>query len=142
MAKNLLLLDDYLILMIDMEFEIKSIHYEFLLKKQINLLENNSTNLPCGNSLVVCALERRDGEFAVPLLCCCAPDIVIRPEVYGLFEREREDVFVFVTGDDERSVVVGQEPFFVVEQEGLFERFLLVARRLFGDGQFVVVVVV
>jgi hypothetical protein len=41
MAKNLLLLDDYLILMIDMEFEIKSIHYEFLLKKQISLLENN-----------------------------------------------------------------------------------------------------
>jgi hypothetical protein len=87
----------------------------------------------------------------VPLLfccCCCVPDVVlicVRPDVYGLFEREREeDVLVFVIGDDERPVVVGQEEFLLVdedEHEGLFERFLLAERRLFGDEQFAVVVV-
>jgi len=68
--------------------------------------------------------------------------VCVRPDVYGLFEREREDVFVFVIGDDERPVV-GQEEFLFVdddEQEGLFERFLLLARGLFGDEEFVVVV--
>jgi hypothetical protein len=78
-------------------------------------------------------------------LLCCAPDIVVcvRPDVYGLFEREREDVFVFVMGDDERPVVGQEEFLFVVEDEheGLFERVLVLARRLFGDEQFVVVVV-
>jgi hypothetical protein len=83
----------------------------------------------------------------VPLLCCCCcsgPDVVVcvRPDVYGLFEREREDVFVFVIGDDERPVV-GLEEFLFVdedEQEGLFERVLVVGRRLFCDEQFVVVI--
>jgi len=79
-------------------------------------------------------------------LLCCAPDVVVcvRPDVYGLFEREREeDVFVFVMGDDERPVVGQEEFLFVVEDEheGLFERVLVLARRLFGDEQFVVVVI-
>jgi hypothetical protein len=89
-------------------------------------------NLPCD------ALVRRDEEFIVPLLCCCAPDMVlicVRPDVYGLFEREREeDVLVFVIGDDERPVV-GQEEVLLVdedEHEGLFERVLFVERRLFA----------
>jgi len=87
--------------------------------------------------LILFALDRRDEEFTVPLLCC-APDVVVvcvRPDMYGLFEREREDVFVFVIGEDERP----EEVLFADgdEHEGLFERVLLLARRL-----FVVVVVV
>ncbi len=50
--------------------------------------------------------------------------------MYGLFEREREDVFVLVIGDAERS----EEFLFVVgageEEEGLFDRVLLCARKL------------
>ena len=90
-----------------------------------------SYNLPWDTSLALFALNRRDEEFTVPLLCC-APDVVVvcvRPDTYGLFEREREDVFVFVIGEDERP-----EEFLFPdgdEQEGLFERVLLLARRLF-----------
>ncbi len=81
--------------------------------------------------MVLLALDRRDDEFTVPLLCC-APDVVVegvRPATYGLFEREREDVFVFVIGEDERP---GEFLFADGdEQDGLFERVLLLARRLF-----------
>ncbi len=55
--------------------------------------------------------------------CCCAPEFV--PDVYGLLEREREDVLGLVIGDDERD-----ECFLY---EGLFERCLC-----FNDNEFVV----
>lgn len=57
-------------------------------------------NLPCGTSLLF-ALDRRDDELVVLLLCCCVPEFV--PGVYGLLERDLEDVLGLVEGDDDRE---------------------------------------
>ena len=68
--------------------------------------------VPWANSVVVFALDRRDEALfdagLAPLVCCGVPERVVdvRPDVYGLFEREREAGFVLVIGDEDRPLVV------------------------------------
>ena len=63
--------------------------------------------IPWANSVVVLVLDRRDVGL-LPLVCCGVPDraVDVRPDVYGLLERERAAELVLAIGDEERPLVV------------------------------------